>query len=306
MSTERLMEPAVYHAGVEGDEVLRLAAEHFFTPEERAFRTFRMENKGDFQQVYGQWLPLRNFEWFAQEIVRRTPDKLVRLPGRCAVCGQEEAFLVRPRGDEVNWAEQIICPSCQCNARSRYWISQIVEQSAGGKFFVLERNQNERKHISRLLGSRADLYAWRTAGQSDPVQGKLNLEHLPYGDGSLSFCGSYDFLETVEHPEVTLREMARVLQPGGRMLLHTLFDANADETVARAVRRDGQPVSDRGLWYRDPGAPEKELTLVWHVFGWDLLETIRQCGFGKVYAVTHYSISDGYMGYLPVWIEAVR
>lgn len=306
MPTERLMQPAVYHAGLEADKVLRLAAEHFFTPEQRAFRECRMDNENDFHRIYGEWLSLRNFEWFAQQIVCEAPDHLVRLRGNCAVCGAEEDFLIRMQGGNVNWEEQVICPSCQCNARSRFWVHQIQQHANGGKCVVLERAQNERNRISRILGKDVDLYARRTVGASDRIQGKLNLEQLPYETQSLQLFASYDFLETVETPEIVLREMYRVLQPGGRMLMHTLFDANASHTTARTVRRNGIPVSESGLWYRDPGAEEKELSLVWNVFGWDLLENIRACGFQDAFCTTHYSISDGYMGYLPIWIEAIR
>ena len=117
---------------------------------------------------------------------------------------------------------------------------------------------------------------------------------------------SYDFLETLEDPIPALKEAARVLQPGGKLLLHTLFDANALQTVDRTVRRDGEPFSESGLWYRDPDIQERELSLVWKVFGWDVLDTIRACGFREACCRTHYSINYGYMGYLPLWIEAIR
>ena len=40
-------------------------------------------------------------------------------------------------------------------------------------------------------------------------------ERLPYGDGELDFVWIFDVLEHVEQPEVVLREVARVLKPGG-------------------------------------------------------------------------------------------
>jgi SAM-dependent methyltransferase len=48
------------------------------------------------------------------------------------------------------------------------------------------------------------------------VEFKLSTaEKLPYGDASLDFVWIFDVLEHVEDPEVVLREVARVLKPGG-------------------------------------------------------------------------------------------
>src|SRR6266851_3142172 len=40
-------------------------------------------------------------------------------------------------------------------------------------------------------------------------------EQLPFGDGELDFVWIFDVLEHVEKPELVLREVARVLKPGG-------------------------------------------------------------------------------------------
>src|SRR5229473_7203603 len=40
-------------------------------------------------------------------------------------------------------------------------------------------------------------------------------EKLPFGDGEFNFVWMFDVLEHVDHPERVLREVARVLRPGG-------------------------------------------------------------------------------------------
>jgi SAM-dependent methyltransferase len=60
--------------------------------------------------------------------------------------------------------------------------------------------------------------ALRTA-RSNPEGVDFRLataERLPFGDGELDFVWIFDVLEHVDDPERVLREVARVLKPGGR------------------------------------------------------------------------------------------
>jgi SAM-dependent methyltransferase len=52
---------------------------------------------------------------------------------------------------------------------------------------------------------------------NDAVDFRLaTAERLPFGDGELDFVWIFDVLEHVADPELVLREVARVLKPGGR------------------------------------------------------------------------------------------
>jgi SAM-dependent methyltransferase len=56
------------------------------------------------------------------------------------------------------------------------------------------------------------------AASTDPAGVDFRLataERLPFADGELDFVWIFDVLEHVESPEVVLREVARVLKPGG-------------------------------------------------------------------------------------------
>lgn len=63
--------------------------------------------------------------------------------------------------------------------------------------------------------SRSALAIARSSG--DDVDFRLaTAERLPFGDAELDFVWIFDVLEHVADPELVLREVARVLKPGGR------------------------------------------------------------------------------------------
>ena len=68
-----------------------------------------------------------------------------------------------------------------------------------------------------VFGCDASRLAIAAAGTSpDGVDFRLaTAERLPFGDGELDFVWIFDVLEHVDDPEQVLREVARVLKPGG-------------------------------------------------------------------------------------------
>src|SRR5438309_3993017 len=68
-----------------------------------------------------------------------------------------------------------------------------------------------------VFGCDASRSAIAAAGTSpDGVDFRLaTAERLPFGDGELDFVWIFDVLEHVDDPEQVLREVARVLKPGG-------------------------------------------------------------------------------------------
>ena len=54
---------------------------------------------------------------------------------------------------------------------------------------------------------------------------EANAEHLPFADGSFDCVVAMDFLEHVEDPAAIIKEISRVLRPGGLFFFHT-FNRN--------------------------------------------------------------------------------
>lgn len=81
------------------------------------------------------------------------------------------------------------------------------------------------------------------AGTAEVVKG--DAEALPWEDGHFSVVTSQYFLKFVPHPEGPLREMCRVLRPGGRAAI-TLSDT--DQASPGGTDRSGT-VDAWGQWY---------------------------------------------------------
>jgi ubiquinone/menaquinone biosynthesis C-methylase UbiE len=66
-----------------------------------------------------------------------------------------------------------------------------------------------------------------------------NGAHLPFPDGRFGCAAMMDVLHHVEEPEPILREMARVVRNGGRIVVAD-FDEKGFEIVTRVLREEGR------------------------------------------------------------------
>jgi len=79
-------------------------------------------------------------------------------------------------------------------------------------------------------------------------------EKLPMADGSVDACLANMYLHHVERPAVAIREMVRILKPGGRVVV-TDLDAH-EFTFLRDEHHDRWPGfqrSDVATWFREAG-----------------------------------------------------
>jgi SAM-dependent methyltransferase len=83
----------------------------------------------------------------------------------------------------------------------------------------------------------ADAAAAGLAGQVDLVQG--DLQALPVGDGACDLVWCRDTLSCLPDCGLALRECARVLRPGGGMVLYAVFAGERLETGDRALLVQG-------------------------------------------------------------------
>lgn len=68
---------------------------------------------------------------------------------------------------------------------------------------------------------------------------------------------------------------SNTLKTGGKLMMNLYFDANALE-------------EKNGVW------------------GWNVINILKKCGFKDAYGKVYFSNADGYLGYLPIFFEAIK
>lgn len=97
----------------------------------------------------------------------------------------------------------------------------------------------------------------RDAGEHRFHAIRADVERLPLGTGTFDAVLGIDVLEHLRHPERMLDEAARVLRPGGRVLLtfpaqHDRFRDAASFVARRVLRsRAARGAGDGGSWHPD-------------------------------------------------------
>ena len=231
------------------------------------------------------------------------------LSGLCACCG----ILTRlgdpavPSSFDVR--EGLACAGCRLNARMRQALGLLVEgfdpatarlylteQASPGFVWLQQRYALARGSEFGLdAGRRERLTGWFHAlgGKGELVE--ADVTRLPDADGLLDAIGSFDVLEHVPDYRAALREFARVLVPGGRLVLTVPFLETEAETRVRArLRADGSV--EHLLPPEIHGDPVSGGVLCYYHFGWDLLGALREAGFRRAEWVRSFAPELGFYG----------
>jgi SAM-dependent methyltransferase len=112
-----------------------------------------------------------------------------------------------------------------------------------------------------------------------------DVQHLSYAEGSFDLCTSTEVFEHVPDDRAGLRELHRVLRPGGH-LLFTVPLSDCDETLERARRESSRvehllPPAYHGDRLNGPGS-----VLVYRDYGRDIVERVREAGFDEAFLWT--------------------
>ena len=129
--------------------------------------------------------------------------------------------LARPRAGEC--ALDVGCGTGQFSLRLEQLGLQVEALDASADMLAVAR-------------PKSDAIAWR----------KGSAEALPYGDGTFDLVLSVTAIEFMADQGRALREMLRVIRPGGRLVIATL---NADSAWGRFYRQQAE-ASDDGLFSR--------------------------------------------------------
>jgi SAM-dependent methyltransferase len=257
-------------------------------------------------------------------VAQHRDDDDWRMPGMCWPCGETVDFVVdrnwrRRKGGDASpqWREGMICPLCHMNSRKRAMAELVCEVIDGVEtgpvsslpiVYVLEQ-------VTRFFEWCTDvLPAWVIGSEfvgPDRVGGEIvdrvrheDVGRLSFPETSFDLVVSNDVHEHVPDPVGGLRELARVLKPGGTLLMSTPLSVRSETSTTRAVVEDGElrkllpPV-----YHQNPLSSQG--SLVFTDFGWDLLTWMKDAGFSTAQAELYWSSEHGHLG-RGLFFRAVR
>lgn len=232
--------------------------------------------------------------------------------GYCTLCRMNTRFELPSKisGTPPNLREELVCAGCGLNARMRAGLQLVVDSAPApsariylteqaSKAFAWLQKRYRHTHGSEFTTDpvrvqQLEHYLEQHLGGNGPIQFE-DVTHLTFRSGSLDVVVSFDVLEHVPDFHAALKEFARVLRPGGRLILTAPFVENANTTIVRA-----KIVSTGGIEHLlEPeyhGDPVLGGILCFYHFGWDLLDHARSAGFSRAEMRQPWAPSLGYCG----------
>ena len=306
-----------YISGVPVEKAIQIVENCFFQEEETELTERVVRNAEEFREAYLTMLPYRRFEECLDRFHAAAGRERFSYEGRCAVCNCKQPFIVDYRfaveeeGRKIpNWRERLVCPNCGCNSRQRFMIQKIFEEYRPGKKILLYEQNSEvyRKVIRELDNVRGFEYIGESAQPHPECDGIIfeDISALNYEDEEFDLLVSNDVFEHTTDYQGAFKEAWRVLKPGGKLLFTVPFNGNDDQTEKRVEMGENGKICTAQEWYHTSPIPGGEPLLVCQIFGWDILDLMKECGFCNACGKVYYGIKDGYLGYLPLYFEACK
>jgi SAM-dependent methyltransferase len=242
------------------------------------------------------------------------PREAVTFPGLCAACDRVVELSATfagawcaPDGTLVpNWRDALACPLCTMSGRQRM-VAELLTTWAAER-----RGSHESEGY--LMEQISPLYRWATAafpevhwtGSEYLEPGRVagtdaaglrheNAEALSLADASIDLVVSCDVLEHVNDPRAVIAEIVRVLRPGATAILTFPMDPHRERNQRRAELVEGEPRHLLPAMYH--GNPlSTEGSLVFHDFGWEVLDQLRDGGLRDATLTVYWGYERGYLG----------
>jgi SAM-dependent methyltransferase len=258
--------------------------------------------------------------WGWHETLGNQPNP-ISMQGICDLCECRTSFTVTPSQTEpksqpgkqfdyrADWWLSLAC-GCNLSALDRSVMRILVDSAKPGDrvyhvghHSVLRQRLEER--LQNVVSSQYE--AGRAAGETDGDIRYEDLTALSFDAACFDAIICTEILEHVPDYRAALREMARVLAPGGRaiMTFPWLGGANFEQLIRAEMTADGSINHILPPEYHGDPAQSGGI-LSFRAFGWKVLDDMREAGFSDV-SVNHiFGPAHGYMTLLHPVIIGLR
>jgi len=203
----------------------------------------------------------------------------------------------------INWRERLVCSSTGFNNRMRaiiHIVSELFLISENSDVFISEFTTPLYSYFAsrcKLVGSEWLGPDISSGWVNEEGVRHENISKLSFDNKSFDFVLSFDCFEHLPDIESAFAECYRVLRADGRLIFSVPFHIFDQESKARAsINSSGELVHHMEPEYHfNPFGEEKDI-LVYHDFGWDILDSLKRQGFRDAYALFYSSIECGYLG----------
>jgi Methyltransferase domain len=240
--------------------------------------------------------------------------KKFSLWGYSALAGQPVKFRVHFPDDSSPWAgspdpmwrESLYCPVTAINNRLRAALSLMRS--------FLPRSRSQPKPLVYMFEQVTDVYRYVRdhCPETDVIGSEWlgpdiaggtvinGIRHedcarLSLDSATVDVAVSLDVFEHVPDPDAGFRELARVLKPGGKLIMTIPFHRDRPESTVRARVIDGKAEHILAPEYHSNPIDPKG-SLVFTDFGWDVLDRMRAAGFVDVHIQVWWSLEFGHLG----------
>lgn len=228
------------------------------------------------------------------------------LPGICEICAKCTAFDFNTHPSEridtpfpyrVNWRMSGRCSGCGLIQIDRSIISLLRNEAVQRPYvvgFYSALAQWLLKNIPNTITSQ--FFEGKKPGELlDNGIRHEDLTCLSFDDAELDCIIHSEVLEHIPNYKAALREMTRTLKPGGKAIMTFPFANLSDQTIVRAIMEPCGTIKHLmpPEYHGDPAGPDG--ILCYQVFGWDILDHMREAGFSKATVHRLFGPTHGYM-----------
>ncbi len=229
----------------------------------------------------------------------------------CLCCNKSTYMLVDylfatklSNGNEIPcWRERLICPECHMNNRQRLiakLAQQYIQINQYSSVYLMEQVTPFFRWIKNafptleIIGSEFLGYENQSGKIYDGIRHE-DIMNLSFKTGTVNLIISNDVFEHIPNVFRAFQECYRVLAPGGMMLAAIPFHADKAKSIIRAEIQSNEVVHLLPAQYHGDPLSNKGC-LVFHDFGWDLINMFTEIGFEEQYCEIYYEDQFGHWG----------